>query len=284
MEKNFFREPNTYVGHVELVVQDLDRSIKFYKEVIGLDLLEQTSSKAVLTADGKRALLSIEQPENAMPKQGRTTGLYHYAILVPSRLDLAKILKHFVELNVQLGASDHLVSEALYLNDPDGNGIEIYTDRKATSWTWEDNQVVMAVDPLDAEGILAELQGETWEGLPAETVMGHIHLHVAELQKTREFYSDGLGFDVVCQFGTQALFISTGHYHHHIGLNTWNGVGAPAPAENSVGLISFSLVFPSDEVRQEKVVQLQRLGYDVEEDNGVLITEDPSHNRIKLTV
>ncbi|MFD2925199.1 VOC family protein [Halobacillus naozhouensis] len=284
MEVQFFQEPNTFVGHVELKVQNLEASIKFYKEVLGFQILEQSERRASLTANGKRPLLTIEQPQPAGPKEANRSGLYHFAILLPNRLELAKILKHFAEQNQQLGASDHLVSEALYLNDPDGNGIEIYTDRESSTWNWQNNEVIMTVDPLDAEDILAELEGESWGGMPEGTVMGHIHLHVSELQKTEEFYNKGLGFDVVCRFGKQALFMSTGNYHHHIGLNTWAGVGAPASSEQSAGLKVFSLVFSSEEARQEVIEQVQRLGYEVKNEDGSFVTKDPSGNLIKLTV
>ncbi|WP_404452203.1 VOC family protein [Virgibacillus necropolis] len=284
MEQKFFQEPNSFVGHVNLKVQNLARSVEFYQEIIGFQILEKTERKAVLSADGKTTLLTIEQPDNVKPKQANTSGLYHYAILLPSRLDLAKILKHFIQLNVRLGSSDHLVSEALYLNDPDGNGIEIYIDRPSSTWVWDNDEVAMAVDPLDAQGILAELDDESWDGLPADTVMGHIHLHVSELQKTEEFYSKGLGFNVVNRFGSQALFISTGSYHHHIGLNTWAGVGAPAASEESVGLKSFSLVYPGEQARKKVVEQLQHLGYEVHQENDVFVTKDPSENCIELAI
>jgi catechol 2,3-dioxygenase len=280
---NFHQPPVTFVGRVDLKVQDLERSVAFYQDVIGFKLFEKTERLAKFTADGKNVLLSIEQPEDVMPKQRRTTGLYHFAILLPHRADLANILKHFVQLRLPLqGASDHLVSEALYLADPDGNGIEIYIDRPASDWTWNESQVVMTTEPLDAEGLLEEDKRGTWNGLPAGTVMGHIHLHVSELDKTEEFYTKGLGFNVVSRYGPQALFTSTGKYHHHIGLNTWNGVGAPKPAENSVGLRSFSLVLPDEESVKETISRLISVGAEVTEENGVIVTVDPSGNRIKL--
>lgn len=280
---SFHQPPVTFVGRVDLKVQDLERSVAFYQDVIGFKLFEKTERLAKFTADGKNVLLSIEQPVDVMPKQRRTTGLYHFAILLPRRADLANILKHFVQRRFPLqGASDHLVSEALYLADPDGNGIEIYIDRPASDWTWNESQVVMTTEPLDAEGLLEEDKRGTWNGLPAGTVMGHIHLHVSELDKTEEFYTKGLGFDVVSRYGPQALFISTGKYHHHIGLNTWNGVGAPKPAENSVGLRSFSLVLPDEESVKETISRLISVGAEVTEENGVMVTVDPSGNRIKL--
>ncbi|WP_413375783.1 VOC family protein [Alkalihalobacillus sp. 1P02AB] len=280
---NFHRKPTTFVGQVNLKVLDLERSLTFYKEIIGFKILEQTERTAKLTADGKGVLLSIEQPVDVIPKQQRTTGLYHFALLLPNRSDLGKILKHFLQIKYPIqGAADHLVSEAIYLADPDGNGIEVYSDRAPSRWTWEHNEVVMPSEPLDAEELLAEAQGGSWNGLPRNTLMGHIHLHVSDLEENRKFYVEGLGFEVVSRYGNQALFISDGRYHHHIALNIWNGVGAPLPPVNSVGLESFTLMFPNEEKRSEIIEHLKRMGFIVTEENRSFITSDPSGNRIHL--
>lgn len=282
---NFHHKPNVYVGQVNLRVEDLQRSLKFYQEIIGFQILTQTPTKAELTANGNTALLSIEQSEKFTPKQPRTTGLYHYALLLPNRSELGKVLTHLLQAGYPLqGGSDHLVSEALYLADPDGNGIEIYADRPASTWQWRDGEVQMATEPIDAEALLAEGKGDSWTLLPPDTLMGHIHLHVAEFEKIKEFYCSGLGFEIVCRYGTQALFISTGGYHHHIGLNTWNGVGASKPPTNSVGLTQYSLVFPNVEERTNAKERLIKLGYQVESEEGDFTTEDPSGNRIRLVV
>lgn len=281
----FHRPPHTFVGQVDLRVANLERSLAFYQNVIGFQILEQSKKKAVLTADGKTPLVTIEQPENVIPKQPHRTGLYHFAILLPTRSDLAKVLLHFIQIRYPLqGGSDHLVSEALYLADPDGNGIEIYADRPSSTWNWNNGEVVMSTEPLDVENLLAEGRDGSWKGLPSDTVIGHIHLHVSELQKTEQFYREGLGFDIVSRYGRQALFISTGGYHHHIGLNTWNGVGIPAPSENSVGLKKFSLVLPSDEARNQIIDRLRKIDASVTEENGVFVTKDPSDNQIQLLV
>jgi catechol 2,3-dioxygenase len=280
---NFHQKPITFVGQVNLKVQNLQRSLAFYKEVIGFKVLEQTERSAALSADGKNVLLSIEQPNNVVPKQGRTTGLYHYALLLPKRSDLATIVQYFLEIGLQFGSSDHLVSEALYLSDPDGNGIEIYVDRDPSEWSWQNDQVEMAVDPVNFPDLLAGGKQPSWNGLPAGTVMGHIHLHVSELKKTEEFYIKGLGFDVVNRYGAQALFIADGKYHHHIGLNTWNGVGAPPPPPNSVGLESYTLVLANEEKLNKIITQLKSIGASVQQENGSYVTSDPSGNRIILT-
>ncbi|MGG3625138.1 VOC family protein [Bacillus gobiensis] len=282
---NYHSHPHTFVNQVDIKVQNLERSLAFYQNVIGFQLLEQADNKAFLTADGKTPLLIIEQPEYVIPKQPRKTGLYHFALLLPSRPDLASVLNHLIEIGYPLqGASDHLVSEALYLGDPDGNGIEIYADRPSSLWDWNDKEVVMATKALDADGLLAEGKGLQWTGLPAGTLLGHIHLHVSEMENTKEFYTKGLGFQIVSRYGNQALFLSTGEYHHHIGLNTWNGVGAQKPAENSVGLKSFSLVLPDEETRKKTIEQLTTIGAAVKKENDIVITHDPSGNQIQLIV
>ncbi len=282
---NFHQAPVTFVGKLNLKVEDVKRSLTFYQEIVGLKVMEQTERTANLTADGKTVLLSIEQPENVLPKQPRTTGLYHFALLLPSREDLGRILKHFLQVAYPLqGASDHSVSEAVYLADPDGNGIEIYADREPSSWSWNNGEVAMRTEPLDAEAVLKAGEGDSWRGIPVDTVVGHIHLHVSEFPKTEEFYVKGLGFEVVTRYGGQALFISTGKYHHHIGLNTWAGVGAPQASPNSVGLESFTLMFPNEEKRERIIAQLKDIGASVTEEKGYFATSDPSGNRIRLQV
>ncbi len=280
---NFHQKPNTYVSHVKINVQDLNRSIQFYQQIVGFDVLEKTNTTAILTADGKTSILSLEQPIGAEPKQPRTTGLYHFAILLPDRSDLADFVFHCIESNVRLGSSDHLVSEALYFNDPDGNGIEVYIDKDPETWKWHNGQVAMAADPLDFEDLLKEGKQGEWQGLPAQTVMGHIHLHVTDIDKTKTFYEKGLGFETVSRFGDQALFISTGKYHHHIGLNTWNGVDAPQPSEKSAGLVSFTITFPRKEVLNKVVTNLKEIGATVSEEEQA-ITKDPSGNKIILSI
>lgn len=279
---NFHKKPHTYTGEVHLNVMDLDRSSRFYREVIGFDVLEESPGKIVLTADGETPLLIIEQPKNGTVKEARRTGLYHFALLLPTRADLGKAIVHFAQNRIQLGASDHRVSEALYLSDPDGNGIEIYADRSPDEWKWEKGEVVMSTDPLDADSIVAESAGQPWGGLPVGTVMGHIHLHVADLQETETYYN-ALGFEVVSHY-PQALFMSTGKYHHHLGLNTWNGAGAPRPSVGSAGLRSFTLIYPNKVSLDEANAKLKALGAVVESTEDRITTEDPSGNKIILRI
>lgn len=281
---NFHRKPISHVSQVNIKTQNLKESVVFYEEVIGFKVLEQTSWSATFSADGKTALLSVRQPDDVVPKQERTTGLYHFALLLPKRTDLARFLQHFIDIGLQFGSSDHLVSEALYLSDPDGNGIEIYVDRDPAEWNWTKDKVEMTVDPLNSPDLLSSGAKQSWNGLPAETVMGHVHLHVSELKKTEEFYVQGLGFEVVNRFGTQALFISDGKYHHHIGLNTWNGLGAASPPSNSVGLDSFALMLSNEDRRNKIISQLKEIGAHVKNENGSFVVKDPSGNCIQLRV
>jgi len=281
MEK-FHQEPNIYVGEVNIKVKNLDHALTFYQNIIGFQILEKSARKVVLTTDGKNPLLTLEQPEKVIAKTPRTTGLYHFAILLPSRADLSIFLRHMIQTGYPLGAADHYVSEALYLNDPDGNGIEVYRDRPSSEWRWNNGLVEMATEELDGNGILAESDA-VWKGLPAGTLMGHIHLHVADLKKAEEFYTKGLGFEIVSYY-PQAAFLSTGKYHHHIAINTWQGEGAETPPENSVGLNWYSLVFPNEETREKTLKQLKQLGAPVTKEADFYLTSDPSGNQIRLVL
>ncbi|WP_408007727.1 VOC family protein [Pseudalkalibacillus sp. A8] len=281
----FHGHSNIYVGLVHLVVSDLDRSLDFYTDVLGFSVLEKQEGAASLTVDGTKALITLEENRDAQPKRTRSTGLYHFAILVPTRENLGASLTRLIEKGYPLqGGADHLFSEALYLADPDGNGIEIYTDRPAEKWTWENGELPFVSDPLDMEGLLKEADGKAWGGLPAETVMGHIHLHVNDLQEAKRFYTDGLGFEITVPFRHQALFVASGGYHHHVGLNTWNGTGAQRPPVNVVGMKWYTINFPNHQRLKETVERLTSLGFIVEKVDGVLWSEDPSGNRINLVI
>ncbi|WP_042222818.1 VOC family protein [Oceanobacillus manasiensis] len=282
MEKKFFNEPATYVGGLSINVTDLQQAIDFYQTVIGFQVLDKTERTARLSANGKTAMLTLEMPENVTEKERRTTGLYHFAILLPNRAALSSFLEHALKRGVQLGAADHEVSEALYLSDPDGNGIEVYSDRDSSGWNWNGDQVKMGTDPLDGDGLLAE-EREVWSGLPEETILGHIHLHVANLKASETFYNQGLNFSVVTRY-PGALFISTGDYHHHIGLNTWNGEGAKTPQPNRVGLNWFSLVFPNENSRTEAVNRLIEAQVKVKTYPEYSEVKDPAGNTIRLTL
>lgn len=280
MEKQFHQSPNLYVSEVGIKVKDLQKSVEFYQDVIGLKVLEQTKSKASLTADGKTSILSLEQPVIPLPKQGRTAGLFHLAILLPDRAALSQFLRHVYEIGYPMGAGDHLVSEAFYLEDIDGNGIEVYHDRPSKEWEWNGDLVKMDTLQVDVNSVYAE-SNKPWSGLPAGTVMGHIHLHVSHLDEAVDFYTKGLGFDIVSHY-PQAVFLSTGKYHHHIAVNTWAGVGAPPTPKNGVGLNWFTVVFPNEAKREETINSLKELGASVDKEEDYYVTADPSGNKIRL--
>ncbi|WP_338130437.1 VOC family protein [Cohnella ginsengisoli] len=217
--------PDTDLGTVYLKVSELDRSIKFYEEIIGLQLISREGATARMGVGGPAALLQLEQlSEGAVPAPRRRTGLYHFAILVPTREALGLAVRNFLQRRVPIGQGDHLVSEAIYLSDPNDNGIEVYADRPRDTWSYTPTgEVAMATDPVDIEGLLALAGDKPWTGLPAGTVMGHVHLHVRDLQEAKRFYVDALGFDIVANYGGQALFVSAGGYHHHVGTEYVGG-------------------------------------------------------------
>ncbi|WP_026696076.1 VOC family protein [Peribacillus kribbensis] len=280
-----FHDKNIYVKHIQLRVKELPRSLTFYQEKLGLRVLREEKGRAELTADGRVPLLSLIEVKDAEPKMARTTGLYHFALLVPSRAELGKMLRNLLQTGYPLqGASDHSVSEAVYLADPDGNGIEIYTDRKSQEWKWDSGEVMMVTEPMDAEGVLLAGKDLEWNGISPDTIMGHIHLHVADLEEARKFYCDMLGFKIVSTYGGHALFISTEGYHHHIGLNTWNGVGAPKPSSRSIGMEAFVLSIPDQNTLEAIESRLQKNGYEYMKENGLLKTDDPSGNSLVLSV
>ncbi|MBB6099187.1 catechol 2,3-dioxygenase [Deinobacterium chartae] len=218
------------LGPVELSVASLERSLNFYQQVLGLQVIERRDGQAQLGVPGRMLLILTELP-GALPAPARSSGLYHFALLLPSRADLARFVRHLASTGVRVGLSDHWVSEAFYLNDPDGHGIEVYRDRPRSEWRYANGQPLMGSDPIDVPGLLREAGTEAfWAGLPAGTVMGHVHLRVSDLRPTRDFYHGVLGLDIVTEAMPGALFVATGGYHHHFGLNVWHSQGGrPAP-------------------------------------------------------
>ena len=275
--------PLASLGYVSLTVRDLTRSLAFYTEIMGLQILQQTGPRAHLGVDGATLLHLVENP--IAPVARGTVGLYHFAILVPSRLDLARSLQQLLDTQTPLqGFADHLVSEAIYLADPDGNGIEIYRDRPRSRWPRRDGQLLMASDPLDVNGLLGELSeiSREWAGLASQSRIGHIHLQVSNLAETVAFYERTLGFDLVLRYGPSAAFLSAGGYHHHIGCNTWAGVGVPPAPSDAVGLRWFAIDLPDADAYQASVQMAKSASSPAEECENGLLVRDPSGNGILL--
>lgn len=275
--------PDTRLGYVHLTVADLERSLAFYQEALGFQLHRQEEDSACLGAGQTDLLRLTGQP--AARRVSRTTGLYHFAILVPTRHALAQSLQRIVETRTAVqGFADHGVSEAIYLADPDGNGIEIYRDRSRDQWPFQNGQLSMVTDPLDVDGLLAELNGygEPWSGLSLETVLGHVHLHVANIAEAEVFYRDVLGFDLMQRYGPSASFLSAGGYHHHIAINTWAGVGAPPQPADALGMRHFEVTLPDEGELARLMERLARAAVPFDRREEGLLVRDPSGNGILL--
>ena len=280
--------PDTEVGMLALTVSNLERSLAYYQEGLGFTVIERDGQQALLGA-GKKPLLHLTEQKGAQewPRGGRSyTGLYHFAILVPTRADLGRWLRHWLNLGMEMpGQGDHLVSEALYLEDPDGHGIEVYRDRPRDEWPRVNGRIQMASDPVDIRGLLAdaEREGKPWEGMPEGTKLGHMHLQVADIPQAAQFYSDVLGFDIIFEMPS-ALFISAGGYHHHIGMNTWHSRGAGQAPEDSVRLRYFTVVMPDREAVAPVTARLEAAGLSWREEKEGIVVEDPWGNKIVVVV
>jgi catechol 2,3-dioxygenase len=278
-------DPRTTVGSVSLTVSDLERSRQFYERVVGVRSIDREDGSLAFGGPGGVPFLELRGDPSAPPLDHGVTGLFHFAVLMPSRAELARSLRRIAEARWPLsGASDHLVSEALYLSDPDGNGIEIYRDRPREQWPELDGSLQMATLPLDLDDILRESAESGEQPVPPDTRMGHVHLQVSELERSERFYSGILGFDVIVRGYPGALFVSAGGYHHHIGLNTWNSAGAGAPRPGSIGLRSFEVLLPDRAALEQTLERVRAAGIDDEAVDGGVLIHDPSGNGVLLTV
>ncbi len=279
-------DPDTALGPVRLTVSDVDRSRLFYERAIGLRATELDDGTLGLGVPGGPALVELRGDSSAPRLNRRASGLYHLAILLPTRLDLAFALARLVQARWGIdGASDHLVSEALYLSDPDGNGIEIYRDRPREDWRRIGDQLQMSTLPLDLDDIVGQLRGasELQAEVPAGTRIGHVHLQVSDLGEAEAFYHGVLGFDVMVRGYPGALFVSAGGYHHHIGLNTWHSAGVGPAAAGSVGLRSFTIELPHERELAAMLGRLQTAGIPTEAQTGGVLVRDPFETGVLLT-
>lgn len=286
-----FRLPDTTgLGPVRLQVADLGRSLDYYPQVLGLRILRRTSSMARLGAAAGTELVELVLRRGIRPSPGRDrTGLFHFAILLPDRSFLGRFARHLGELGVAPGASDHLVSEALYLRDPDNLGIEVYSDRPRSAWRRIGRELMMATEAIDMGGLLEAAGEEPWEGAPAGTRIGHVHLHVGDLSRAAAFFSDGLGFDRTVWGYPGALFLGAGGYHHHLGTNLWAGPRATRPPSDEAQLLEWTIDLPSEASLEAVVASLEASPYDVawEETADVGLTAktwDPWGTGLRLRV
>jgi catechol 2,3-dioxygenase len=248
---NSYQPPaDTHIGHVHLQTANPDSLLRFYIDLLGFKELKREGSSVFLGAgENKPLLIVITENPDVKPLNRFSPGLFHTAFLLPSRFALAQLLHRLVENNIRLGFGDHGVSEALYLADPDGNGVELYADRPREMWPVKNGKIEMYTAPVDTKSLLHELslQPHSWNGIHPDTTIGHIHLQVSDLKKASTFYNQIIGFDITQQSYPGALFVSAGGYHHHIGLNTWNSRNSPPAEQPTTGLVSYSIVVPGKE-------------------------------------
>jgi catechol 2,3-dioxygenase len=273
------------LGAVHLQVADLDRSTGYYERVLGLRTASRMAGRATLAAHGDDApLVELHERPGAapVPRRGRL-GLYHFAILLPDRAALGRFVRHLGESAIPAGMSDHLVSEAVYLTDPDGLGIEVYADRPRAEWRYDGDEIAMTTIPLDREGVLRAAGDGRWSGMPAGTVMGHVHLFVGDLQQAGAFYHAALGFDRTVWSYPGALFMSAGGYHHHLGTNTW-AAGAPLAAEGDARLLEWQIVLPSPADVTAALEGVEQAGFTVERQGDSGLLRDPWGTGLRVRV
>jgi catechol 2,3-dioxygenase len=279
-----YRLPDaTRVGTVRLQVADLERSLTYYQQVLGLRVLARAEGQAALgTEAGGEPLIELRELPGAAPltRRGRL-GLYHFAILLPDRAQLGRFVRHLSEIGERAGMSDHLVSEAIYLTDPDGLGIEVYADRPRSAWRQRDGELAMTTDPLDVPDLIRAAGGERWSGMPPGTVIGHVHLFVGDLDRAAVFYHAGLGLDKVVWSYPGALFLSAGGYHHHVGTNTWAAGAAPA-GPGDARLLEWELVVPTIADATDALASLESGKADIERFGDGGLARDPWGTAVRV--
>lgn len=270
------------IGRVTLKVRDLARVSDFYRDTIGLAVLAKEDRRAILGTD-TAPLLVLEADPSAAASDRHQAGLFHTAFLLPTRSDLAEWLRHVADARVPLqGASDHIVSEAIYLADPEGNGIEVYVDRPVPRWLDADGNIQMSTDPLDVQDLLAAGEGSVWNGFPESGNIGHVHLRVGDTAEADRFYRDVLGFDVTVDY-PGASFYGSGGYHHQLAGNVWSSRGSSLRADDAAGLESVEIIARDASVIEAIRSRAHAAGLPIEADGeGVTALRDPWGTSIKL--
>ena len=277
-----FRLPEAArVGAVRLQVSDLQRSTKYYEQVLGLRLYTAARHTATLGVPGDdRPLIKLQTASGVTPARRGAFGLYHFAILLPDRAALGRFAAHLSALDMRFAMADHLVSEALYLSDPDGLGIEVYADRPQNTWRHHDREIAMTTDALDLESVLAAGAGDTWDAAPTDTAMGHVHLHVGSLDAAEAFYHRALGFDKTVWSYPGALFLSAGGYHHHLGTNIWSP--GPSPTPHHAQLLEWEVIVPAADDAQAVGRSLRDAGYTTGDTAEGVTAADPWGTQVRI--
>ena len=271
------------IGRVRLGVNDLGTSLPFYTGVLGFRVVLREGNVAVLAPESGPALIELHAQRGArpVPRRGRI-GLYHFALLLPDRGALGRFVAHLGQIGAYAGSADHLVSEALYLNDPDGLGIEVYADRPRASWKTNGSEIAMATEPLDLRALIRDAGDQPWTGMPAGTTIGHVHFHVSTLGAAEAFYHRALGFDKVVWSYPGALFFSVGGYHHHVGTNTW-AAGSPAATPEDARLLEWELRLPAARDIAAVSENAASAGFLVQRDQEDRLISDSSGMTVRLT-
>jgi catechol 2,3-dioxygenase len=281
-----YRLPDaTRLGRVRLQVADLERSIAYYETVLGLRVISRGADGVVrLGPQGDdHVIVELHQRAGARPVARRgQIGLYHFAVLLPDRASLGRFVRHLAEIGAYAGMSDHFVSEAVYLNDPDGLGIEVYADRPRSEWRARDRQLEMTTIPLDVQNLVAAGGDTPWAGAPRGTTLGHVHLYVRDIGDAEKFYHNGVGFDKVVWNYPGALFLSAGGYHHHLGTNTW-AANAPLSTDEDARLLEWEIVLPSTTDVNAAAHAIESAGFAIQRDNGDATARDPWGTQLRLT-
>lgn len=279
-----YRLPDaTHLGRVRLQVADLERSVAYYETVLGLRVIDRADDVARLGPHGDdRVIVELHEKNGVRPVARRGhIGLYHFAVLLPDRASLGRFVRHLGEIGAYAGMSDHFVSEAVYLSDPDGLGIEVYADRPRSEWRVQDRELAMTTIPLDVQNLVAAAGDERWTGAPAGTVLGHVHLYIRDIDEGARFYHEAVGLDKVVWSYPGALFLSAGGYHHHLGTNTW-AAGAPLPTDGDARLLDWEMVVPTAADVAAASQSIEAAGFAVERDASTTSARDPWGTRMRV--